>query len=517
MEPNETGAMQSPENSPKKASPFADSPYEMPWAAAQPAQPQGEAPQPEQEPPACDTPQPEQEAPACEEPQPETAAPQAEPAAQGQRVVLPPIPPREKSRAGKVWKGILAAVLVIALGAAGCAITAGSLNRNYRAQSDRTQQALSQLNQQIADLQQQLEDSADSAGDSVSGTPNTPTTAESDGLTPAQIYAQYQSSVVAIANQSTTNVFGEVTETASSGSGFILSEDGYIVTNYHVVEDATTLTVITSDGAEYAAELVGYESANDIAVIKIDASGLKAAVIGSSDALIVGDQVVAIGNPLGELTNTLTVGYISATDRDITIDGTTIHMLQTDAAINPGNSGGPLFNMKGEVIGITSAKYSGTTDSGASIEGIGFAIPMDDVIDMIQEILDKGYVSSPYMGISVMDSSEGIGAYVVSVESGGAAEAAGVKPGDMIIALGEYEVDSLADLTQALKNFSVGETTTITVYRSRQILELTITFADKALSSASTSPVPADETDMPLDGTAEEWYRYWLTHFGANG
>ncbi|MDD7772697.1 MAG: trypsin-like peptidase domain-containing protein, partial [Firmicutes bacterium] len=202
------------------------------------------------------------------------------------------------------------------------------------------------------------------------------TTAPTTGaLTPSEIYSKYVNAVVGIANEgTTTNYFGQVSATASSGTGFIITEDGYILTNHHVVEGAKTLTVTLNDGTEYPATLVGSESAiSDVALLKIDATGLTTVDIGDSDSLQVGEEVCTIGNPLGELTNTLTVGYISAKDREINTDGTPINMMQTDAAINSGNSGGPLFDMNGNVVGITTAKYSGETNSGTVIEGLGFA------------------------------------------------------------------------------------------------------------------------------------------------
>jgi serine protease Do len=290
---------------------------------------------------------------------------------------------------------------------------------------------------------------------------------------------------VGIANQGvTTNIFGQVTETASSGSGFIISEDGYIVTNHHVIESATTLTVITNNEEEYPAKVVGFDEGNDFAVIKIEATGLPCVKLGSSDDLIVGDMVAAIGNPLGEITTSLTVGYISVKDRDVTIQNSIINMLQTDTAINPGNSGGPLFNMKGEVIGITTAKYSGS-----AVESIGFAIPIDDVAQMIDDLLEKGYISAPYMGVNITTQTDGIGVYVASVEANTPAAKAGLQKGDIIVGIGEYETPTLASLDKALRNFEPGETATIQVYRNRKILDLSITFASKHQQSTVT-PAP---------------------------
>ena len=395
-------------------------------------------------------------------------------------VNTPPVQPSKpkKNRSKKGWKTFLVSILIIALGATACGITAFFVN-NYWSLQQKT--VINDLYVQINKLEEKIEDNSYTGnGNSISGTP-----VPSEGLTPGQVHAQNKNSVVGIANQGiTTNIFGQVTETASSGSGFIISEDGYIVTNFHVIEDASTLTVITNSEEEYPATVIGYDESNDFALIKIDATGLTPVKLGSSDDLIVGDQVVAIGNPLGEITTSLTVGYISVKDRDVTIDNTIINMLQTDTAINPGNSGGPLFNMNGEVIGITTAKYSGT-----AVESIGFAIPIDDVTDMISELLDNGYISAPYMGINIDNSRDGIGVYVLSVEAGTPAAAAGLKKGDIIVGLGEYETPTLSSLDKALRNFEPNDTTTVFVYRNRKVLELTITFGEKNQPATST-PAP---------------------------
>ena len=403
--------------------------------------------------------------PVCQMP------PAAEPAAEA------PIP-KKASGGLKVFKATIAILLVVAAVLGGCGATAFVMSRHWNEQHEQTLTALKLQQLQIKALEAQNKElrkevesnSFTGNGNSISGSP-TPV----EGLSPAQVHAQNKNSVVGIANQGvTTNIFGQVTETASSGSGFIVSEDGYIVTNHHVIEGAKTLTVITNNEEEYNAKVVGYDEDNDFALIKIDVTGLTPVKLGKSDDLIVGDQVVAIGNPLGEITNSLTVGYISVKDRDVAIDNTIINMLQTDTAINPGNSGGPLFNMKGEVIGITTAKYSGT-----AVESIGFAIPIDDVAQMIDELIEFGYISAPYMGVQITKQTDGIGVYVALVEENSPAAKAGLKKGDIIVALGEYETSTLSKLDKALRNFEPNDTVTIQVYRNRTILDLTITFGSK--------------------------------------
>ena len=423
---------------------------------------------------------------------------------------------RKKTGAGR---RILAAVLTTALVIGSCAVTAEIVNSRWE---DR----MEQMDSQLASLQEQLTELEKSQnGVSISGSP----LASAEGLSPSQVYAMNVNSVVAISNQSnTTNVWGQVSETASSGTGFIISADGYIISNYHVVEGAKRLTVMTYMGNEYEARLMGYDELNDVAVLKVEATGLDPVTIGSSDDLIVGDQVVAIGNPLGELTSSLTVGYISAKDRTINTDGSLINMMQTDAAINPGNSGGPLFNMKGEVIGITTAKYSGSTGSGASIEGIGFAIPIADAMGMTQDLIDHGYLrNQAYLGVTVRDLTSDIasvyslpmGSYVDSVTEGSCAEKAGILPKDIIIGVGDYTVEGNSTLQSALRKFKAGDTTTITVYRAGATVELTITFDERPQDpNAALEQQPQQSQqpgEMPSSGSYEDWYNYFYPFFGG--
>ncbi len=399
----------------------------------------------------------------------------------------PPEKPQEKSRKrkekkkGGFWKTCVAAILILALVGGSCFATAFYVDQKWQRE---VQQMETDFGQRLDALQKDVDTfSSSGTGNSISGTANTST----EGLTPAQVYAKNVASVVAISSTVTTQYYGQSSTGTSTGSGFILTENGYVVTNYHVVEGATSVTVTTNDGAEYTAAIVGGDDTNDVAVLKIEGNGLPAVTVGSSDDLIVGDQVAAIGNPLGELTNTLTVGYVSAKDRMVTTDGFAINMIQTDASINSGNSGGPLFNMKGEVVGITTAKYSGSSSSGATIEGIGFAIPIDDVYSLVEDLINYGHVTGAYLGVSVsdMDSEAAayyglpMGAYVREVTPGFAAEKAGIQVKDIIVAVGEYEVNGVSSLSRAMRNFKAGDTTTVTVYRSGVETVLTITLDAK--------------------------------------
>ena len=317
-------------------------------------------------------------------------------------------------------------------------------------------------------------------------------------MSDAEVYAANVNSVVSInvTGTNSNNFFGQPVQTASSGSGFILTTDGYIVTNYHVVEDAQTVKVTLYNGDEYDAQYVGGDEDYDIAVIKIEASGLQAVTLGDSSQLVVGESVYAIGNPLGELTYTLTDGIVSALDRLITTSSsdangravsTTLNVLQTNCAINPGNSGGPLFDSYGNVVGIVSAKYT-QSGSGVSAEGLGFALPINDVKDILSDLMEHGYVTGkPYMGVQVTNVSDeaqryGVvaGAAVQYVAEGSCAEKAGLKVGDIITAIDDTAIDSSSALTAALSsNYKAGDKATLTIVREQKEQKLTITFDEK--------------------------------------
>ena len=431
---------------------------------------------------------------------------------------VPPKKPKAKKKVKKkAWKTFLAAVLAVALVAGSCGITAAVVNSRWEYE---TSLMYRDFNQRMDQMQKQL-DNTERIAQSMPGTIIAGT---SEGLTPGQVYAMNVRSVVLITCEVTTNAYGQTQTGTSAGSGFVITENGYVVTNNHVVDGATKIYVGTYDGQEYPAKLVGSDATNDVAVLKVEAEDLAPVTIGSSTDLAVGDQVVAIGNPLGELTATMTAGYVSAKNRDVTTDGRTINMIQTDAAINSGNSGGPLFNMRGEVVGITTAKYSGSSASGATIEGIGFAIPMDDVAGMVEDLVNYGYVTGAYLGVMVSDMDAEaaayygmpVGAYVHQVTPGYCAEKAGLQPKDIIIAVGEYEVKNLSGLTRALRNFKAGDTTTLTVYRSGERLVLTVTLDEKPIDTSSADT--PDQSQMPQEGSYEEWYNYFAPFFGnGNG
>lgn len=336
-------------------------------------------------------------------------------------------------------------------------------------------------------------------------------TVEGDkSLTPADVYAANVGAVVGISTESTpmTNIFGQVSATTSAGSGFVLTEDGYIVTNYHVVENANTIKVTLYSGESYAAQYIGGYADNDVALLKIEAEGLQYVTVGKSEDLVVGEQIVAIGNPLGELTYTMTVGYVSAMDREINASGKPINMLQTDVAINSGNSGGPVFDMNGNVIAIASAKYSGQTSSGTYIEGLSFAIPIDDVLDILYDLGTYGYVTGrPYLGITLQDLDSAtaktyglpVGPIINSVESGSCAEKAGLRQGDIILALNGEETESYEELVSELRDYRAGDTVTITVFRGGQRQDFQVTLDEKNTqpTSAVQPQQAAPEQDTP--------------------
>lgn len=401
-----------------------------------------------------------------------------------QQPVEEPVSPKKRrcKKVGlgkKILKCSVVTVLIVALIAAGCGISVAVTNQYWWSYYQTVQR---NFEQQIDVLRQQLENIQPSSGDEI--------LIPQEGLTPAQIYEMNIQSVVAINCILRTTSDGKVYESQSSGSGFVMSADGYIVTNHHVIDGATTINVVFEDGTKLGAVVVGSDATNDIALLKVAAENLKPVTIGSSSALRVGNQVVAIGNALGELSFSLTVGYVSGMDRNVTTDGSVMNMIQADVSINSGNSGGPLFNAKGEVIGITTAKYSGTTSSGASIEGISFAIPMDDVIDMLDDLKNLGYISSSYLGVMVRDLDPSVaevyglpmGAYILEITPGFAAEKAGLMPKDIITNVGGYKVENMSDLTRALRKLKAGETTTISVWRSGRQIVLNIVLDEKPRS-----------------------------------
>ena len=348
-------------------------------------------------------------------------------------------------------------------------------------------------------------------------------------MTPEQLYAANLDSCVGITVNTTVNIFGQTTTSAASGSGFVLTQDGYIATNYHVIESAVndssvTIQVSFANGDKYDAKLVGGEKDNDVAVLKIEATGLTRVTLGDSDKLVVGESVYAIGNPLGELTYSLTDGIVSALDRLITTgengDSTTLNVLQTNCAINPGNSGGPLFDSYGNVIGITTAKYT-QSSSGVSAEGLGFALPINDVKDILTDLMEHGYVTGkPYLGIQVMNvSSEaqryGIsaGAAVSSVAQGSCAEKAGLKANDIITAIDDTAIDSSSALTAALTTgYKAGDTATLTVIRDRQELKLTVTFDEKNAETEGRNQLQQDsqqqQQQQPSQGNGGYYYQW---------
>lgn len=305
-------------------------------------------------------------------------------------------------------------------------------------------------------------------------------------MSPAEVYASTVNSVVSInCSAVSTNIFGQQTESASSGSGFIYTADGYIVTNQHVVANASSINVTLYNGDTYPATLVGSDSDYDVAVLKIDAKDLPAVTLGNSTDVNVGDTVMAIGNPLGELTFSMSSGIVSCVNRAINVEGTPFNMIQVDASINPGNSGGPLMNLYGEVVGIVSAKYSSYADT--TVEGLGFAIPINDVQSIISDIMENGSVTDKaYMAITAgtmtqqmaaqykINATEGV--FVYSVEDGGAGDKAGLKLGDVITKLNDTQITSMEDLSAAKKNFKAGDTVTLTVLRDGQEITTQLTF-----------------------------------------
>ena len=330
-------------------------------------------------------------------------------------------------------------------------------------------------------------------------------------MTPAEVYAATVNSVVSINTSAmSTNIFGQRVETASSGSGFVVTADGYIVTNYHVIEKASSITVTMYNGDTYQGKLVGGDADYDLAVLKIEGKDLPTVTLGDSTKVNVGDTVLAIGNPLGELTFSQSRGSVSSANRAINVDGTPFNMIQVDASINPGNSGGPLMNLYGEVIGIVSAKYSSYADT--VVEGLGFAIPISDVQAIIVDIMENGQVTGkPYLAITAGTMTEQMaaqyqleikeGVFVYAVEKGGAGARAGLRLGDVITKVDDKTITSMEDLSAAKKAYKAGDTATITYYREGEYHTTELTFDEQPLISQTE-----DKNEQNQQGGQNDYY-----------
>ena len=415
-----------------------------------------------------------------------------------------PQPPK-KHKGGMTGKGVVAVALVCALvgGLCGGGIAAAVRGGTVTDSGDSSS----------AQVQETEEDNGSAKDATVFNktTIDVTTNSTSTKMTPQDVYENYVNAVVLVYNQGTTSTYWGQTESRSSGSGMIISKDGYVLTNNHVVSGAEKLTVMTTSGEEYDATVIGADEVNDVALLKIEGSeDFPTVSIGNSDKIEVGQQVCAIGNPLGELTNTLTVGYVSALDREISESstGTTINMFQTDCAINSGNSGGPIFDMNGNVVGITTAKYSSSGYSNsASVEGIGFCIPINDAMSIVNDLMQYGYVKGRVsMGVSVraMDNTVAqyynlpTGVYVADVTSGSAADNAGIQKGDLICAIDGDETTSVAALKQKLKDYTPGDTATVSIYRTEtgDKLDVTITFDEMQAETTTENQQAENQQDQ---------------------
>ena len=422
------------------------------------------------------------------QPEPETAytAPQTDNGAGG---VTPPVhpvqpqdaqPPKKKKKFNgkRVARSAVALVLAAAMGFAG-----GFVGAKFGGSGK-------VVIQQVA---------PSSTADSASGSDSSITAASSSGssLTTEQVADLVSPSVVVITTEqvvySQWSWYGQNQVESGAGSGVIISSDGYILTCAHVVDGASTITVTIGD-KDYTATLVGEDTTSDIAVIKIDADGLTPATVGNSDSLKVGQSVMAVGNPLGELGGTVTGGMISALNRSVTIQGSssvnTMSLIQMDASVSPGNSGGGLFNMNGELVGIVNAK-----SSSSDAEGLGFAIPINDAIKVAQELLENGYVTGrPYLGITYLAVTDAqtasqlgvnaYGVYVVEVVKGGPAEKAGLQAGDRIVSVDGTEIASKDDLGTLMQKHAAGDTLSITIAREGQMQTVNVTLGEKTASNS---------------------------------
>ena len=422
------------------------------------------------------------------QPEPETAytAPQTDNGAGGATPPVHPVqpqdaqPPKKKKKFNgkRVARSAVALVLAAAMGFAG-----GFVGAKFGGSGK-------VVIQQVA---------SSSTADSASGSDSSITAASSNGssLTTEQVADLVSPSVVVITTEqvvySQWSWYGQNQVESGAGSGVIISSDGYILTCAHVVDGASTITVTIGD-KDYTATLVGEDTTSDIAVIKIDADGLTPATVGNSDSLKVGQSVMAVGNPLGELGGTVTGGMISALNRSVTIQGSssvnTMSLIQMDASVSPGNSGGGLFNMNGELVGIVNAK-----SSSSDAEGLGFAIPINDAIKVAQELLENGYVTGrPYLGITYLAVTDAqtasqlgvnaYGVYVVEVVKGGPAEKAGLQAGDRIVSVDGTEIASKDDLGTLMQKHAAGDTLSITIAREGQMQTVNVTLGEKTASNS---------------------------------
>ena len=422
------------------------------------------------------------------QPEPETAytAPQTDNGAGGATPPVHPVqpqdaqPPKKKKKFNgkRVARSAVALVLAAAMGFAG-----GFVGAKFGGSGK-------VVIQQVA---------PSSTADSASGSDSSITAASSSGssLTTEQVADLVSPSVVVITTEqvvySQWSWYGQNQVESGAGSGVIISSDGYILTCAHVVDGASNITVTIND-KDYTATLVGEDTTSDIAVIKIDANGLTPATVGDSDGLKVGQNVMAVGNPLGELGGTVTGGMISALNRSVTIQGSssvnTMSLIQMDASVSPGNSGGGLFNMNGELVGIVNAK-----SSSSDAEGLGFAIPINDAIKVAQELLENGYVTGrPYLGITYLAVTDAqtaaqlgvnaYGVYVVEVVKGGPAEKAGLQAGDRIVSVDGTEIASKDDLGTLMQKHAAGDTLSITIARDGQMQTVNVTLGEKTASNS---------------------------------
>lgn len=338
---------------------------------------------------------------------------------------------------------------------------------------------------------------------------STVTDANTTGLTTA-IVNQTADTVVEITTETvSTGSFFQQYISTGAGSGVIISEDGFILTNNHVIDGANNIKVTLRDGTSYEAEIIGKDASLDIALIKVDAENLTAATFGDSDEIQVGDYAVVIGNPLGQLGGTVTDGIISALDRDVIIDNETMSLLQTNAAINPGNSGGGLFNSQGELVGIICAKAS---SSETEVEGLGFAIPINDVLNVLNDLQEYGYVKGKIdLGMTLTDVASSqvyqAGVYVSGVTKGSSADDAGFKTGDLITAVNGKKVESVADVKEILNDLSVGDSVKFSVTRGSKSGTLNMTLEEYEPSDDTLTDDSYDQYNPFQDDS--EWDSYF--------
>lgn len=418
--------------------------------------------------------------------------------------------PDKKTRK-RIFLLLAAVALVAAIG--GSALTAAI--RAISAQNAARQETLSE--QPASETEQETPDESENNAQTDEEKPfsvvknplpeQLPSNAGDKTLTPAEVYARSADSVVIVDAPQMVAANGEEVDVGSIGSGFILTQDGYILTSAHLVLTTDGPIVTLRNGEEYPAQIVGADEISDIALLKIEAEGLTAVSVAEEGSLAVGDEIVALGYPLGEFEFSLSHGYVSGLDREIEVETGLLHVFQMDVPINSGNSGGPVLDMNGNVIGIAAAKYFGESNSGVTIENIGFAVPIEDALEIAYDLQQYGHVQGrAYLGVTVRDVHAvlaeeyglPVGPRVESVSPGSCAEKAGIQEGDILLSIDGTPIESTNELLVALRALHAGDRVKVELFRAGAELEVTVTLDER----------PGEDEIEAFEAASNSWDDY---------